>query len=93
MTGKEAQLALDDVNITANRNTIPFDPESPFVTSGLRIGTPSVTTRGMKEPEMAMIATLISEALSSIGDERVSADVKKRVLELTGSFPLYPELV
>ncbi|RAP33004.1 serine hydroxymethyltransferase [Candidatus Marinamargulisbacteria bacterium SCGC AAA071-K20] len=92
MTGKVAQLALDEVNITTNRNTIPFDRESPFVTSGLRIGTPSVTTRGMKEPQMEIIADLISDGLSSIGDESKNVDVKRRVLELTKSFPLYPEL-
>jgi glycine hydroxymethyltransferase len=92
MTGKVAQLALDEVNITTNRNTVPFDPESPFVTSGLRLGAPSVTTRGMKEAEMGVIANLISDALSGIDDAAVIADVKKRVIALTSAFPLYPEL-
>ena len=92
ITGKVAQLALDDVNITANRNTIPFDPESPFVTSGLRIGTPSVTTRGMKEAEMAVIASLITEALDCIENKNTIEQVKEKVIKLTRQFPLYPEL-
>lgn len=92
ITGKVAQLALDDVNITANRNTIPFDPESPFVTSGLRIGTPSVTTRGMKEAEMAVIASLITEALDGIENKNTIEQVKEKVIKLTRQFPLYPEL-
>ncbi|RAP31425.1 serine hydroxymethyltransferase [Candidatus Marinamargulisbacteria bacterium SCGC AG-343-D04] len=92
ITGKQADKALDAVNITVNKNAIPFDTESPFVTSGIRIGTPSVTTRGMKEREMDMIAQMISDILSNLEDEAVMNDVKKRVQSLTNQFPLYPEL-
>lgn len=93
MTGKVAEKALDEVGITVNKNTIPFETESPFVTSGIRIGTPAVTTRGMKEPEMVLIAELINEVLRNIGNESVMADVARKVKELNAKFPLYPTLV
>ena len=92
LTGKEAQIALDIAGITLNKNTIPNDPRSPFVTSGVRIGTPSVTTQGMKEPEMALIADLIAKALRGRGDEAQLADVRTQVAQLCAKFPVYTDL-
>ena len=89
MTGKEGEKILDKVNITCNKNTVPFDDEKPFITSGLRIGTASVTTRGMKEKEMIEIAHLIDKALRNKNDEKMLLEVKKDILELTKKFPLY----
>jgi glycine hydroxymethyltransferase len=91
VTGKDAQETLDRAWITVNKNGIPFDTKGPMVTSGIRIGTPAVTTRGMKEPEMALIAELIDRALSRPGDGAVEATVRSQVQELTSRFPLYPE--
>jgi glycine hydroxymethyltransferase len=91
ITGKEAQEALDRAWITVNKNTIPFETRSPMVTSGIRIGTPAVTTRGMKEPEMEVIAGLIDRVLQARGDGRLEASVRADVASLTGRFPLYPE--
>jgi glycine hydroxymethyltransferase len=91
LTGKEAQSVLDSAGITLNKNAIPDDPRSPFVTSGLRIGTPSVTTQGMQEPEMARIAAFIAEALRNRNDEAVLARVKSEVRELCAAFPAYPD--
>ena len=93
ITGKEAQEALDRAWITVNKNTIPFETKSPMVTSGIRLGTPAVTTRGMKEPEMATIAELIDRVLGGLGASAVEARVRGEVQELTGRFPLYPERV
>ncbi len=89
-TGKEAQAVLDEAGITLNKNTVPDDPRSPFVTSGVRIGTPAVTTQGMKEPEMAEIASLIAEALRHRTDRAAVASVKSKVAALCGRFPVYP---
>jgi glycine hydroxymethyltransferase len=91
VTGKDAQEALDRAWITVNKNTIPFETKSPMVTSGIRIGTPAVTTRGMKEAEMAEIARLIDRVLSGLGDSAAEASVRGEVQELTARFPLYPE--
>jgi glycine hydroxymethyltransferase len=91
LTGKDAQEALDRAWITVNKNTIPFETKSPMVTSGIRIGTPAVTTRGMKEAEMAEIARLIDRVLSKPGDSATEASVRGDVQELTARFPLYPE--
>jgi len=91
LTGKDAQEALDRAWITVNKNTIPFETRSPMVTSGIRIGTPAVTTRGMKEGEMAQIATLIDRVLSNMGSAPAEAAVRGDVQELTNRFPLYPE--
>jgi len=88
-TGKEASKVLDEAGITVNKNLIPFDTKSPFVASGIRVGTPAVTTRGMKEPEMALIAELIVEALTHREDHAALERVKGRVFELTAKFPLY----
>lgn len=90
LTGKEAEKRLDDVGITVNKNTIPFDPQGPNVTSGIRIGTPAVTTRGMKEKEMVEIADLISTVLKNPDFDREM--VKNRVAKLCEAFPLYKEM-
>lgn len=89
LTGKSAEKVLDAVGITTNKNTIPYDPEKPFVTSGLRVGTPAVTTRGMKEPEMQTIASLIGQAIRSHGDEPALVEIQARVRDLTGRFPVH----
>ncbi|MEP6756887.1 MAG: serine hydroxymethyltransferase, partial [Chthonomonadales bacterium] len=88
LTGKVAQIALDDVRITVNKNLIPFDPEKPLVTSGIRLGAPAVTTRGFKEPEMRKVASLIDEILSDPHNPSVQESVKVGVAELTSRFPL-----
>ncbi|MEO0265461.1 MAG: serine hydroxymethyltransferase [candidate division WOR-3 bacterium] len=91
ITGNIAEKALERAGITVNKNTIPFDPEKPTVTSGIRVGTPAVTTRGMKEPEMVKIGKLISKVLKNPDDENVIASVRGEVQELCDSFPLYGE--
>ena len=91
VTGKDAQEGLDRAWITVNKNGIPFDTKGPMVTSGVRIGTPAVTTRGMAEAEMAQIAALIDRVLTNLGDGSVEAAVRGEVQELTSRFPLYPE--
>jgi glycine hydroxymethyltransferase len=91
ITGKDAQEALDRAWITVNKNGIPFDTKGPTVTSGVRLGTPAVTTRGMKEPEMARIAALMDRVLTNLGNTSVEAAVRTEVQELTGQFPLYAE--
>jgi glycine hydroxymethyltransferase len=89
LTGKDAERALGEAEITVNKNTVPGETQSPFVTSGIRIGTPAVTTRGMGESEMRTIATLIDEVLRAPNDANVAQRVKGRVRELAGGFPLY----
>ena len=91
VTGKEAQLKLDDVFITCNKNTIPFDPEKPTITSGIRLGTPAVTTRGMKEKDMDVIADLIVRTLKDYDSQKES--VSKEVADFLSGFPLYPNLL
>jgi glycine hydroxymethyltransferase len=91
ITGKDAQEALDRAWITVNKNGIPFDTKGPMVTSGIRIGTPAVTSRDMKEPEMVAIAGCIDRVLTGLGNEAVEAAVRAEVAELTGRFPLYAE--
>ena len=90
ITGKDAEKALEAANITVNKNTIPFDQNKPFVASGLRIGTPAVTTRGMKESEMREIGRLIAEVIHAPESEEVRKKVQQGVAELTSRFPLYP---
>src|SRR4051812_11484548 len=90
LSGKDAQTVLDVAGITLNKNAIPNDPRSPFVTSGVRIGTPSVTTQGMNEPEMARIAALIAEALRHRNDETALKSVRAQVEDLCAQFPAYP---
>ncbi len=92
LTGKEAQTVLDEAGITLNRNSIPDDPRSPFVTSGIRIGTPAVTTQGMKEPEMAEIGRLLAATLRSRNDESAVAAIRQEVRELCSDFAPYPDL-
>ncbi|MFH2003322.1 MAG: serine hydroxymethyltransferase [Bacteroidota bacterium] len=92
LTGKDAQEALDQAGITVNKNAVPFDDKSPLITSGIRIGTPAITTRGMKESEMEIIADLIDKVLNNIGNKDVYKDVEESVANLCEKFPLYPEL-
>ncbi|MGI6665824.1 MAG: serine hydroxymethyltransferase, partial [Bacillota bacterium] len=89
ITGRDAEVALDKVGITVNKNGIPFDTKKPMITSGIRIGSPAVTTRGMKEPEMKVIGELIDRTLSAIGDEASERKIAAEVKELTGKFPFY----
>ncbi len=88
VTGKDAAIALDKAAITVNKNGIPFDKKSPFVTSGIRIGSPAVTTRGMKEPEMEKIAGFIKRVLRNANNEKIIAQIRKEVLTLTAKFPI-----
>ncbi|KAB2925780.1 MAG: serine hydroxymethyltransferase [Bacteroidetes bacterium] len=89
VTGKAAQEALDLAGITVNKNAVPFDDKSPLITSGVRIGTPAVTTRGMKQAQMAVIGDLIDEVVSNIGDTAVYDGVRRKVADLCAGFPLY----
>jgi len=90
ITGKDAEKALEESGITVNKNMVPLDPQPPTVTSGIRIGTPALTTRGMKVKEMVEIAAMIDEVLSNIGKEAVYARIRRKVYELCQGFPLYP---
>jgi glycine hydroxymethyltransferase len=92
LTGKEAQLVLDKAGITLNKNNIPNDPRSPFVTSGVRIGVPSVTTQGMTEKEMPLIAEYIATTLRGRNDPAIVADVRAKVAALCAKFPVYPQV-
>jgi len=92
LTGKKAQETLDKAHITLNKNAVPFDDKSPFITSGIRVGVPAVTTRGMKESNMETVVSLIDKILMNADDEKIIAGVKKEVREFIGQFPLYPEL-
>jgi glycine hydroxymethyltransferase len=92
LTGKEAEERLDSVDITLNKNTIPFDEEKPFVASGIRLGTPALTTRGFREPEFRRVATLITRALGPDFSEAVQKSIRAEVRDLTSGLPLYPEL-
>ncbi len=89
ITGKAAQEALDEVGITCNKNAVPFDDKSPLITSGIRLGTPALTTRGMKEAEMELIAELINKVVSAPQDEKTKNEVRSAVDEITARFPLY----
>ena len=89
LTGKDADAALGQANITVNKNAVPNDPQSPFVTSGLRIGTPAATTRGFKEEEITLVATWICNVLEDINNEQVIEEVKSKVIELCSRFPVY----
>jgi glycine hydroxymethyltransferase len=92
MSGKKAEKALEKAGITVNKNTVPFDERSPFVTSGIRVGTPALTTRGMKEPEMEKIADMMARVLADPKNENVIAAVREESRRLCEAFPLYPEL-
>ncbi|MEI8176415.1 MAG: serine hydroxymethyltransferase [Candidatus Omnitrophota bacterium] len=93
ITGRDAALALDGAGITVNKNLIPYDLKPPAVTSGLRLGVPAVTTRGMKEAQMTLIAGLIARVVNNIGSEDVTAEVKREVKKMTERFPLYKDLI
>lgn len=92
LTGKQAQEMLDEVGITCNKNAVPFDDKSPLITSGIRIGTAALTTRGMKEPEMIKIAELINDVISNPQSEDIKKSTLKKIEDITSEFPLYPEL-
>ncbi len=92
MTGKKADNLVSQINITANKNTVPFDPESPFVTSGLRLGSPAITTRGMGATESKEIANIVADKLLNPEDEAIQSDCLRRVAALCDRFPLYPYL-
>jgi glycine hydroxymethyltransferase len=89
ITGKAAEKALDEVHITVNKNTIPFDTNKPFIASGIRIGTPALTTRGMKEDEMRAIGNMIAAVIKEPESEEVRSKVRRDVAELTAKFPMY----
>ena len=89
VNGKDAEQCLDKVGITCNKNTIPFDPEKPFIGSGIRLGTPALTTRGMKESDMEVVASLIKQALSAKDDDAKLESISKEVKELSSKYPLY----
>ena len=89
ITGKVAEKALDKAGITANKNTIPFDSNSPMVASGIRLGTPALTTRGMKEGDMAEVARHVARALHAVDNETELAEVRRDVRKLCERFPLY----
>ena len=91
LTGKEAETILDEVGITVNKNTIPYDPQSPFVTSGIRIGTPAITTRGMKEEDMERISEAIFLTLTDVNKNKLK--IEQIVQELCEEYPLYKDLV
>jgi glycine hydroxymethyltransferase len=92
MTGKKAQELLDEIGVTCNKNAVPFDDKSPLITSGIRLGTPALTTRGMKEKDMEIIAGIINDVISNPESEDVKKDVIKRIDDLSSEYPLYPEL-
>jgi glycine hydroxymethyltransferase len=92
VTGKAAERSLDMAGITVNKNAIPFDQNPPMVASGIRIGTPAVTTRGMREPEMDIIAGYVTDVLAAPDDDRVLQAVRSDVKQLCRKFPLYPDL-
>jgi glycine hydroxymethyltransferase len=92
ITGKEAELSLEKSGIMLNKNLIPFDTKGPNTASGVRIGTPAVTTRGMKEPEMESIAEMIDSVLQSPHNERLHDEIRERVKDLCGQFPFYSRI-
>ncbi len=89
ITGKAAEEALDMAGITVNKNTVPFETRSPFVTSGVRIGTPAATTHGLKEAEMELVAGFIADAIANIGNQEKLAAIKAEVNSMMKRFPLY----
>ena len=92
ITGKKAQETLDKAGITLNKNAVPFDDKSPFVTSGIRVGVPAITTRGLKEKDMKEVVDLVDTILMHADDEKIIQAVRGKVVDLMGQFPLYPEL-
>ena len=92
ISGKKAEIVLEKAGITTNKNMIPFDEKSPMITSGIRIGTPALTSRGMKEDEMKQIAFLIDKVIQNIDDEKTISTTREKVSELCLQFPIYKEL-
>ena len=92
ITGKKAQETLDKAHITLNKNSVPFDDKSPFVTSGIRVGVPSITTRGMREEHMQTVVDMVDKVLMNIDNENVISEVQNDVKAFMQQFPLYPEL-
>lgn len=92
ITGKQAQELLDEIGMTCNKNAVPFDDKSPLITSGIRLGTPALTTRGMKEKEMGIVAEMINDVISNPQSEDVKKNTLKKIEDITSEFPLYPEL-
>jgi glycine hydroxymethyltransferase len=92
LTGKKAQETLDKAHITLNKNAVPFDDKSPFVTSGIRVGVPAITTRGMKEDDMVTVVDMVDKILMNIENENIINSVNNEVKEWMKQFPLYPEL-
>ncbi|MDD4857739.1 MAG: hypothetical protein PHD74_06495 [Candidatus Krumholzibacteria bacterium] len=91
LTGKDAEKALERAGMTVNKNTVPFDEKSPFVTSGFRVGTPALTTRGMKEPEMEKLGELMTRVLDDMSNDAAIAEARKAAAKLAKQFPLYEE--
>ena len=89
LSGKMAEKVLDEIHITCNKNTIPFDTESPFITSGIRIGSPAMTTRGLKEKEFKLIGKIIYKSLSNVDDQNIQSECREKVLDITKKFPIY----
>jgi glycine hydroxymethyltransferase len=92
ITGKKAQETLDSASITLNKNAVPYDDKSPFVTSGIRVGVPAITTRGLKENDMKQVVEFIDKILMNIDDKQIIQGVKGEVIEFMKQYPLYPEL-
>ena len=91
ISGKKAEVTLEKAGITTNKNMVPFDEKSPMVTSGIRIGTPALTTRGLKENDMIEIAQLINDIIQNIEDEKVINNTRNKVLEICSAFPIYEQ--
>jgi glycine hydroxymethyltransferase len=92
LTGKKAEIALDESGITCNKNAVPYDTESPLVTSGIRLGTPAMTSRGLKEDDMKQIAEFIDKVLKNEGNENIYEQVRNEVKEFTSKFPLHQKI-
>jgi glycine hydroxymethyltransferase len=92
LTGKKAQETLDKAHITLNKNAVPFDDKSPFVTSGIRVGVPAITTRGLKEQHMETVVEMIDNVLMNADNEKIISSTRTDVKEFMKQFPLYPEL-
>ena len=92
INGRDAETALDESGITCNKNAVPYDTESPLITSGIRLGTPAMTTRGMREEDMKVIANFIDTTISNHSDESIKSKIKSEVKEFTKSFPLHKKI-
>ena len=91
VTGKQLEAALGEAFITVNKNSVPNDPKSPFVTSGIRVGTPAVTRRGFKEEDVSRVADWITQIIKNIDDKKLISEIKKEVLNLCSNFPVYSQ--